>query len=77
MDDDEQARHFWERTLREINDDGFFAPVQTADPPVDETPAIKTRSSPRLNNVHLILIVIIVSLIITAVVLNWVAPALI
>jgi hypothetical protein len=77
MDDDELTRHFWERTLREIKDDGFFAPVQTADPPPDAPLAPKVRTSPRLTNVHLVLIVIVVSLIIAAIVLNWLAPALI
>ncbi len=75
--DDERARHFWERTLREIQDDGFFAPVQTAELPQPESlpPAISPRR--RLTNVHLILIVVFVSLILAAVVLNWLAPALI
>jgi hypothetical protein len=77
MDDDEQARHFWERTLREINDDGFFAPVQTADPPNSPSPIVKQRARPHLTNIHLVLIVVIVSLILAAIVLNWLAPALI
>jgi hypothetical protein len=76
MDDDEQTRHFWERTLREIKDDGFFAPVQTADPPAEATPQLKTRRRPHLSNVHLVLIVVIISLILAAFVLNWLAPAL-
>jgi hypothetical protein len=75
--DDERARHFWEQNLREIQDGGFFAPVQTAEPPPPESPPVSTRSRPRLTNVHLIVLVLVISLILAAVVVNWLAPALI
>jgi hypothetical protein len=77
MDEEERARHFWERTLREIHDDGFFAPVQTADPPTPESPPVRTRSTPRITSLHLVLMVVAVAVIVAAVVLYWVAPALV
>jgi len=77
MDDDEQARHFWEQTLREIQDDGFFAPVQTAEPPRLESQPVRARARHRLTNAHLVLIVFVVAFILAAIVLNWLAPALI
>jgi hypothetical protein len=64
--DDDRARHFWERTLREIQDDGFFAPVQTAEPPTPESPPVPTPRGRRLTNLHLVGIVVVISLILTA-----------
>ncbi len=73
--DDERARHFWERTLREIQDDGFFAPVQTAEPPRPELPPLRIRPRRRLTNTHLVLIVVIVAMVLAAAVMTWLAPA--
>jgi hypothetical protein len=75
--DDERARRFWERALRDIRDDGFFAPVQTAERPQPEAPPIVARRRRRLTNLHLILIVVGVSVILALIILNWLAPALI
>jgi hypothetical protein len=74
--DDEQARHFWERALREIRDDGFFAPVQTAERPPTAHIARPRRPSFRLTNLQLILIVIALAILTTLLVLVWLAPIL-
>jgi hypothetical protein len=78
--DDEHSRRFWEQALRDIRDDGFFAPVQTAEPPEQEEvtpPEPLPRSTRRLTNLHLVLIVVALALILAIVVVNWLAPALI
>ena len=74
--DDEQARRFWERALRDIQDDGFFAPVQTAEPPRSDEPPAPAAHRRQLTNLHLVLLVIGLSLILALIVLNWLAPAL-
>jgi hypothetical protein len=74
--DDERARRFWERALRDIRDEGFFTSVQTAEPPPAPVAQRERRLRLRLTNLHLVLIVITISLIVTLVVLNWLAPAL-
>lgn len=74
--DDEQARRFWERALREIRDNGFFAPVQTAEPPQVEVEPRATRRRFHLTNLQLVLIVIVISLVLALIVLSWLAPAL-
>lgn len=74
--DDEQARRFWERALREIRDDGFFAPVQTAERPAAPRVRRSHRPSIQLTNLQLILIVVAVALVTTLLVVGWLAPAL-
>lgn len=73
--DEERARDFWERALGEIQDDGFFAPVGTAEPPAPSTPP-ETPARPRLSNLHLVLLVVVISLLLALIVVNWLAPAL-
>jgi hypothetical protein len=74
--DDEQARRFWERALREIRDDGFFAPVQTAErPSAPRVPRPRARRL-HLTNVHLVLLVVALALLTTLLVIVWLAPAL-
>jgi hypothetical protein len=76
--DEENSRRFWERALKEIQDDGFFAPVQTAEPPPAEpAPIIQPEPVRRFSNFHLVLIVIVLALLLAVVVVNWLAPALI
>jgi hypothetical protein len=74
--DERRARHFWESALREIQDDGFFAPVQTAEPPRPVLPRPK-RKRRRLSNLHLVLIVVALSLTLAFIIVNWLAPAFI
>ena len=80
--DDEHSRRFWEHALSEIHDDGFFAPVQTAEaslaePPLAEPPPeIEPAPQRRFSNVHLVLIVIVLALLLAVAVVNWLAPAL-
>jgi hypothetical protein len=74
--DDEQARRFWERALREIPDDGFFAPVQTAERPSPPRARRVRRPGLHLTNVHLILIVLALALLTTLLVVGWLLPAL-
>lgn len=73
--DEERARDFWERALGDIQDDGFFGPVRTAEPPAP--PALPKAPAPRrLSNIQLVLIVVATSLLLALIVLNWLAPAL-
>ena len=73
--DEERARDFWERALGEIQDDGFFGPVRTAEPPAPPPPT-PPRPRRQLSNVQLVLIVVATSLLLALLVLNWLAPAL-
>lgn len=76
--DDDQARNFWERALREIEDGGFFAPVQTAEPlasaAAPEPARRKARRRP--TNVQLVAIVVLISLVLALAVVSWLTPAL-
>jgi hypothetical protein len=76
--DEDRARDFWERALGEIEDGGFFAPVQTAAPP-EAKPAVA--SAPRAHrrhptNVELVAFVVFISLLLVLAVVSWLAPAL-
>ncbi len=73
--DDEQARRFWERALREIHDDGFFALVQTAERPAPRV-ARTQRSEFRLTNLQLVIIAAALALLTTLLMIFWLAPAL-
>jgi len=76
--DEDRARDFWERALRDIDDDGFFAPVKTAEPVV-ERPAPQPRPEPagrRLTNVQMVLMVVLLSLLLVLVVVYGLTPAL-
>ena len=80
--EDEHSRRFWERALSEIPDDGFFSPVQTAEPAVAEPPLaepppeIVPAPRHRFSNLHLVLIVVALALLLAVAVVNWLAPAL-
>lgn len=75
--DDEQARRFWERALREIRDDGFFAPVQTAErPPTVRVPRVRGRRL-RLTNLQLVMLAVALALLTTFLVIVLLAPAFI
>jgi hypothetical protein len=73
--DDERARDFWERALGDIQDDGFFAPVRTAEPPAPPPP-VRIRKRRGLSNIQLVLIVVVISLILALIIVSWLAPAL-
>ena len=76
--DEDRARDFWERALGEIEDDGFFATVQTAAPPEAKPVAAPIKRTRRRHptNVELVLLVILVSLVLVLAVVSWLAPAL-
>lgn len=76
--DESRARDFWERALRDIADDGFFSPVQTAEP-VEAEP--RNGSSEPLGrrhptNLELALMVVVVSVLLALVVVTVIVPAL-
>jgi len=74
---EERARDFWERALDEIQDDGFFAPVSTAElPPPAEPPAPPVRHGVRFSDLQLVLMVLAASVILALIVIIWLAPAL-
>lgn len=72
--DDEQSRRFWERALREIRDDGFFSPVQTAERPPAAQIARRRRPSFRPSNLQLVLIVVALAILTTLLVVVCLAP---
>ena len=76
--DEDRARDFWERALGEIDDGGFFAPVQTATPPEAKPAALPPRRRHRRHptNLELVVLVVFVSLLLVLAVVSWLAPAL-
>ena len=76
--DEDRARDFWERTLGEIEDGGFFAPVSTAEPPVAAPPPVPEppKRGRRPTNVQLVLTVVFISFLLVFAVFNWLVPAL-
>lgn len=76
--DEDRARDFWERALGEIEDGGFFAPVQTAAPPEQTRVAAPAPRARRHHptNLELVLLVLFVSLLLVLAVMSWLAPAL-
>jgi len=75
---EERARDFWERALDEIQDDGFFAPVSTAEPPppVEPPAPVVRRHRPRFSDAQLVLMVVAAAVILALSVVIWLAPAL-
>jgi hypothetical protein len=74
---EEHARDFWERALDEIQDDGFFAPVSTAEPPpLIGPPTAPARRGPRFSVLQLVLMVVATALVLALIVVVWLAPAL-
>lgn len=76
--DEDRARDFWERALRDIDDDGFFAPVRTAEPVVAQPAPLPHRqpAGRRLTNVQMVLMVVLLSLLLVLVVVYGLTPAL-